>query len=177
MGDQEVIYSTLRFPQFSSESQNRIRSGGTQRPGKSDDKDKFSVLWRLTAVTLGILCLLLLMTTVVLGTIIFQYIQEKHQQDEILPMFRQKYYILQNGNLTKQLLTNETLKCDILKNKTCQLYEDHSCCRIKCYFFTSENKNWMGCKQTCQSYGLSLLNIDDEDELAFLQPQTYQNNY
>lgn len=32
-----------------------------------------------------------------------------------------------------------------------------------------DRKPWSGCKQTCQSSGLSLLKIDDEDELKFLQ--------
>nr|AAF99550.1 natural killer cell receptor Ly49P3 isoform [Mus musculus]AAF99595.1 natural killer cell receptor Ly-49P3 [Mus musculus] len=43
------------------------------------------------------------------------------------------------------------------------------CYGRKCYYFVMDRKPWSGCKQTCQSSGLSLLKIDDEDELKFLQ--------
>ncbi|XP_058414755.1 T-cell surface glycoprotein YE1/48-like isoform X2 [Diceros bicornis minor] len=209
MSNQEVIYSSLRVLQSPSESQSRLKPCGTKRPGKTDDKE-FSVTWHLIVVTLGILCLILLVTVTVLGTKIFQYIQEKHQQEEILRNLSQKYHNIKNDSyLKEQLLTKKTLEYDILKNETLQqkkeldslfigkkrcrrkqesfskslqntgkLCEDHgSCCGGKCYYFTTEKKDWKGCKQTCQSCSLSLLKIDDEDELAFLQPQTYGNYY
>ncbi|XP_014646808.1 PREDICTED: killer cell lectin-like receptor 2 [Ceratotherium simum simum] len=209
MSNQEVIYSSLRVLQSPSESQNRLKPCGTKRPGKTDDKE-FSVTWRLIVVTLGILCLILLVTVTVLGTKIFQYIQEKHQQEEILRNLSQKYHNIKNDSyLKEQLLTKKTLEYDILKSETLRqkkeldslfiekkrchrkqesfskslqntgkLYEDRwSCCGGKCYYFTTEKKDWKGCKQTCQSYNLSLLKIDDKDELAFIQPQTYPDNY
>lgn len=209
MSNQDVIYLTPTFLQSSSESQNMLRPGGTQRPGKSGDKG-FSVPWRLVAVALGILCLLLMMTVIALGTMIFQYVQEKHQQDEILQDLREKCHNMQNENyLTKQLSKNMTLASDSLENKNLQgksklvsllrenkichrkkktfpkslqntgklSEEDWSCCGVNCYLFTIEKKNWKGCKQTCQNYTSSLLKIDDEEELAFLQSQAYQNNY
>ncbi|XP_060514363.1 killer cell lectin-like receptor 2 [Panthera onca] len=197
MSDQKVIYSTLRFLQSPSESQNRIRPGRTQRPGKTDDKE-FSVPWHLIAVILGILCLLLLVTVAVLGTKIFQYIQENHQQREKIRNLSQEYQIVQNDSYFKeQLLTNKILEYNSRENeslqqkmkqdfieRTCQrknigkLYESHwSCCGIKCYYFIPEYKNWKGCKQTCQSYNSFLLKINDQDELTFIQTQTYRNYY
>ncbi|XP_021546317.1 killer cell lectin-like receptor 2 [Neomonachus schauinslandi] len=199
MSDQQVIYSTLRFLQSSSESPNRLRPGGTQRPGKNDGKG-FSVTWHLIAVILGILCLLLSVTVALLGTKIFQYIQENHQLGEMIGNLTREHHILQNDSYLKErLLTNMTLGYNILKNESLQqkkeqdllfadrrcqkenegkLYENRwSCCGIKCYYFIPESKNWNGCKQTCQSYNSSLLKINDEDELAFIQPQTYRNNY
>uniref|UniRef100_A0A671F6C8 Ly49-like N-terminal domain-containing protein n=1 Tax=Rhinolophus ferrumequinum TaxID=59479 RepID=A0A671F6C8_RHIFE len=191
MSNQEVVYSTPRFLQSSSESQNRLRPGGTQMPEKSDDKE-FSGPWHLISRTLGILCLLLLMTVIVLGTMIFQCTQEKHQQDEILQNLRQKYQNMQNDSyLKEQLLTNKTLEYGILKNKTIQrkkelallLTEKNRCntikifstslqntdklfegCGMNCYYFTAESKTWTECKQICQNYGSSLLKIDDADE-------------
>ncbi|XP_036313762.1 killer cell lectin-like receptor 2 [Pipistrellus kuhlii] len=202
MSNQELIYLTPAFLQSPSESQNALRPHCTQSPGKTDGKE-FSVPWRPMAVAFGILCLLLIMTIIVLGTILFQYNQEKHQQDEILQNLQQKYHILQNDNyLTKQLLANKTLESDILKNETAQsekkpvscyrkekisskslqntgqLEEElWSCCGVNCYIFTTENKTWKECKQTCQSKGLSLLKIDDENEMSFLRSQTYKNRY
>nr|ACY82382.1 NK receptor Ly49_02 [Bos taurus] len=119
MSDQEVTYSTLRFLQSPSESQNRLRPDGTQRPDKTEEKES-SVPWHGIAVTLGILCLLLLMTITVLGIKISQYILEKHQQEEALRNLSQKYDVVQNDNyLNKQLLTKKTSECDRL-NETLQ---------------------------------------------------------
>uniref|UniRef100_A0A452RNS7 C-type lectin domain-containing protein n=1 Tax=Ursus americanus TaxID=9643 RepID=A0A452RNS7_URSAM len=108
-------------------SQVEVRSGQGSAP---DDYlsflfKGFSVPWHLISVTLGILCLLLLVTVALLGT-----------------------------------------KSDHLSYRG-----------IKYYYFIPESQNWKGCKQTCQSYNSSLLKINDEDELAFIQSRTYSNNY
>ncbi|NP_999503.1 killer cell lectin-like receptor subfamily A, member 1 [Sus scrofa] len=195
MNDQEVTYSSLTFLPSPSESQNRLRPGGTQKPGKTDEKE-FSVLWHRIAVILGILCFLLLVTVIVLGTKTFQYIQEKHQQEEILRNLTQKYHLMQNENyLNEQLLTNKTLEYSILYNQrkgccrkmdvfskpwqnTGHLNEGHlSCWRGNFYYFTTKNQDWSKCKETCKNYASSLLKIDDNDELIFLQSQIYQNFY
>ncbi|XP_057558350.1 killer cell lectin-like receptor 2 [Hippopotamus amphibius kiboko] len=205
MSDQDVTYTPLRFLPSPLESQNRLRPGDTQRPGKTDGKES-SVPWRGIAVTLGILCLLLLMTTAVLGTKIFQYIQER-QQKEILRNLSQKYHIKQNDSL-EQLGINKPSEYDNLETKilqpekgldllstkrkgchreenfskflwnTGELNEGRCCCwGVICYFFTTEKKDWKGCEQTCENYNSFLLMIDDKDELCFLQSQTYQSTY
>uniref|UniRef100_A0A673TQQ2 C-type lectin domain-containing protein n=1 Tax=Suricata suricatta TaxID=37032 RepID=A0A673TQQ2_SURSU len=196
MSNQKVIYSTLRFLQSPSESQSRIRPGGTQSPGKTDDKE-FSVPWCLIAVILGILCLLLLVIVTVLGTKIFQYIQENNQQREKIGNLSQEFQTVQNDScLKKQHLTNKTLEYNSLGNERLlmkmkqnfkeicsriiegKLYENHWLCYgISCYYFILETKNWNGCKQTCQSYNSSLLKINDQDELTFIQAQINKNNY
>uniref|UniRef100_A0A452RNR9 Ly49-like N-terminal domain-containing protein n=1 Tax=Ursus americanus TaxID=9643 RepID=A0A452RNR9_URSAM len=120
MSNEQVIYSTLRFLRSPSESPNRLRPGGTQRPGKTDDTG-FSVPWHLISVTLGILCLLLLVTVALLGTKIFQYIQENHQQREEIGNLTREHHILQNESYLKErLLTNKTLEYNILKNESLQ---------------------------------------------------------
>ncbi|OBS57174.1 hypothetical protein A6R68_11699, partial [Neotoma lepida] len=44
--------------------------------------------------------------------------------------------------------------------------EGHWFCRgIKCYFIMDNKQQWSGCKQTCLDCNLSLLKIDDDDEL------------
>lgn len=120
MSEQEVTYSTLRFLQSPSESQDRVRPGSAQRPEKTGNKG-FSVPWHPIAVSLGILCLLLLMTITVLVLKVFQHIQEKHQLEESLQSLSIKYDILKNDCYVKeQLLTNTTLEYDILKNESLQ---------------------------------------------------------
>ena len=55
--------------------------------------------------------------------LVFQYIQEKHQQEETLRNLSQKYDVMQNDNyLKKQLLTKKTSECDRL-NETLQQIE------------------------------------------------------
>ncbi|XP_057642717.1 killer cell lectin-like receptor 4 [Chionomys nivalis] len=51
------------------------------------------------------------------------------------------------------------------------------CCGIKCYYFIMDNKPWKDCKQTCQDCSLSLLKIDDDDELKFLKYQFTTNSF
>uniref|UniRef100_A0A8P0TIZ8 Killer cell lectin-like receptor subfamily A, member 1 n=4 Tax=Canis lupus TaxID=9612 RepID=A0A8P0TIZ8_CANLF len=198
MSNEKVIYSSLRFLQ-SPESQNRLRADTTQSPGKKDGKG-FPVPRHLIVVILGILCLLLLIIVAVLGTKIFQFIQENHHLGEMIGNLTQEYHILQNDSYLKdQLLTNKSLEYNILKNEMLQqkkeqdllftnrtfqsknkgkLHENHqSCHRIKYYYFTSKSEKWIGCKKTCQSCNSSLLKISDEDELTFIQAQTYKKNY
>uniref|UniRef100_A0A8C3WIS3 Ly49-like N-terminal domain-containing protein n=1 Tax=Catagonus wagneri TaxID=51154 RepID=A0A8C3WIS3_9CETA len=188
MNDQEVTYSTLTFLSSPLESQNRLRPGGMQKPGKTDERG-FSGPWHRIAVTLGILCFLLLITVTVLGTRTFQYIQEKHHQEEILQNLSQKYHVMQNElDLKKQLLANMPSEYNILKNQkqdflcefqrkmdnfskslqnTGHLNEGHLCCwRVNCYYFTTKEQDWGKCKATCENYSTSLLKIDDEDELT-----------
>ncbi|ERE66426.1 C-type lectin domain family 7 member A-like protein [Cricetulus griseus] len=50
------------------------------------------------------------------------------------------------------------------------------CCGIKCYFIMNK-KNWKGCQQTCQDCSFSILKIDDDDELKFLQLQINPSSY
>uniref|UniRef100_G1TRD4 C-type lectin domain-containing protein n=1 Tax=Oryctolagus cuniculus TaxID=9986 RepID=G1TRD4_RABIT len=209
MSHQEETYSALRFPQSSSESQNRLRPDGTRRCGKTDYKE-FSVPWHLIAVILGTLCLLLSVMVRVLEANILQLIQEKHQQQEILGNLTQMYHVVQNDDyLKKQLLANKSLEYDTLKNKTLlmenalklpflkqngrcakkdtfpksvhnpgKVHEVYwSCYGVNCYYFVLQDNTWEQCKQTCQSYGSSLLKIDNEHELAFVQFQIPENMY
>ncbi|CAO2606891.1 Killer cell lectin-like receptor 4, partial [Lemmus lemmus] len=40
-----------------------------------------------------------------------------------------------------------------------------------------DNKHWNECKQTCQNCSLSLLKIDDDDELKFLKSKLTTNTF
>ncbi|XP_021114849.1 killer cell lectin-like receptor 2 [Heterocephalus glaber] len=199
MSAEEVTYTTLRFLQSPSEAQNKLRPNATKGP-REDDGKGFAVPWHLIAATLGIICLLLLMTVVVLVMEIFQ---EKNEKEKI----RENLWQAQNDSSLKERLTNKTLEYDILKNemhqkntelelsskkkchrknktvskplqnkgKICE--DDLTCCGVKCYYFIKESKDWNGCKLTCQDYGLSPVKIDDRDELDFLRLQLGQCYY
>ncbi|CAO2606887.1 Killer cell lectin-like receptor 4, partial [Lemmus lemmus] len=49
------------------------------------------------------------------------------------------------------------------------------CCGIKCYYSIMDTKGWNDCKQTCQNCSLSLLKIDNDEELKFLKYRFTKN--
>ncbi|XP_049638873.1 killer cell lectin-like receptor 2 [Suncus etruscus] len=169
MSEQEVIYSTPIFLQSHSESQNRLKSGSAQRPRKTDNKG-FSLPWHLIALSLGILCLLLLMAVIVLGSKVFQHIQEKRQSEETLQSLITKCDIIKNDSYVKeQLLLNKTLEYDILKNETLQqskkeldsdFTEKNICHRRKNLSETLRNTDefsrefWSCCGEKCYYFSL-----------------------
>ncbi|XP_057643050.1 killer cell lectin-like receptor 2 [Chionomys nivalis] len=197
MTDEEITYATVRFHKSSSGLQNEGRSDETQGPRKAGHKE-CSVPWHLIAIPLGILCSILLVALAVLVTHIFQYKQEKHELQRTLNNIDQEYRTMKNDNyLRREMLGNKSIECDALKDRLkslerkqnrcygeaklvldCEQRPGHwFCCGIKCYYFIMDKKQWKGCNQTCQDCRLSLLKIDDDDELNFLQLQINQNNY
>ncbi|XP_006877427.1 PREDICTED: killer cell lectin-like receptor 2-like [Chrysochloris asiatica] len=155
MSDQEVTFSALRSLQSPSKSQNRLRTGRTKKPEEIVDK-------------------------------VFQYIQEKHYQNEILRNLSQSNHTVQNCSYLKDQKVESDIKKNSCHRKTgisskrlpntgvddifinsCKLDEEKwTCCGVTCYYFTTENKTWNRCEQTCQNFKSSLLKINDEDELV-----------
>lgn len=201
MSEEEITYATVRFHKSSSGLQNGGKSNETQGPKKAGHKE-CSVPWHLIAIPLGILCSILLVAVAVLVAHIFQYNQEKHEFQKTLNNLRQEYRTMKNDNyLRKEILRNKTIECGTLKDHLNSLEKKQSrccgetkvvlkckprtgtsvegywfCCGLKCYFILG-NKHWIGCKQTCEDCNLSLLKIDDEDELKFLQVQINLDSY
>ncbi|XP_052031027.1 killer cell lectin-like receptor 4 isoform X15 [Apodemus sylvaticus] len=162
-----------------------------------------SVPWQLIVITLGILCSLRLVIVAVLMTNIFQNNQEKHELQETLNNLRHNYSTMQNESyLKEEMLANVSIECDSYKNLLDTLNRQQNRCHgetkivldclerrgkrmdghwfcngIKCYYFIMDNKRWNGCKQICQNCNFSLLRIDDEDELKFLQLQITTDTY
>lgn len=201
MSEQEVTYSTLRFHN-SSGLQNQVKTDKTQGPRETGHRG-CSVSWHLIMIPLGILCSILLVTVAVLVTHIFQYSQEKHELQEALNNLHHNYSTMQNESyLNEEMLGNKSLECDAYKSvldslnrqqNTClrltniildclqhkgrQVNVHLFCCGIKCYYFIMDKKQWKECEQACQGCKLSLLTIDDEDELKFLQLQVTPDSY
>lgn len=197
MSDEEITYATVRFHK-SSELQNEGKPDETQGPKEAGHRES-SVPWNLIAIPLGIFCSILLVTIAVLVACIFQYRQEKQEQKKILNDLNQKYDSLKNdSSLKEKMLKNMSIDNDALKcrldsiNKErfaktkivldCSKFSDkyvdgHWFCRgIKCYFLM-DNKHWRECKQTCEDCSFSILNIEDNDELAFLKAQLHLEKY
>ncbi|CAO2606876.1 Killer cell lectin-like receptor 2 [Lemmus lemmus] len=202
MRNQQVIYSNSRVFESSSGLQSPASQDETQGPREVGHKGH-SISLHLITVALGILCLLLMMAMAVWLTYIFQYSGNKHELQKTLNSLTQQYHTLQNNNtIMEEKLRNKYRELDDLKcqkeidsstreqNRCCwetkvldciQLtgkYVDGYwfCSPIKCYFIMG-NKHWRGCKQTCQDCSLSLLKIEDDDELRFLQFKVKPNTY
>nr|XP_034367560.1 killer cell lectin-like receptor 4 isoform X2 [Arvicanthis niloticus] len=201
MSEQEVTFSTVRFHE-SSGLQNQVRLEETKGPRKAGPR-VCSVSWQLIVITLGILCFLRLVIAAVLMTNILQYSQEKNELQETLTNLQHNCSIMQNGiDLKEEILRNMSIEYSAvndfldflntkqirryIKTKTVSNSSPHTgigveifwfCYGIKCYYFIMDRKTWRGCNQTCQNYSLSLLKIDDEDELKFLRLQITPDNY
>ncbi|XP_021010686.1 killer cell lectin-like receptor 7 isoform X3 [Mus caroli] len=189
MSEQEVTYSTVRFHK-SSRLQKLVRTEEPQRPREAC----YRIPWKLIVIACGILCFLLLVTVALLAIKIFQHSQQKHELQENLNCHDNCSTMQSDINLKDQLLRNKSIECrpgnDLLESlnkeqsrwysetKTFSDSSQHTgrgfeiywfCYGIKCYYFIMDRKPWSGCKQTCQNSSLSLLKIDNEDELKFLQ--------
>ncbi|XP_052031036.1 killer cell lectin-like receptor 4 [Apodemus sylvaticus] len=201
MSEQEVIFSTVRFHK-SSGLQNPVRLAETQGPRKAGPR-VCSVPWKLIMIALGILFSLRLVIFTMLVTNIFQYSQEKHELQESLINLHHNCSIMQNDiDLKEELLRNKFIECNAVnefleslnkeqniwysKTKTVLNSSHHTgikvevhwfCYGINCYYFIMNRKTWGRCKQTCQNSSLSLLKIDDELELKFLQLHVPSNSY
>uniref|UniRef100_A0A8C8UIN3 C-type lectin domain-containing protein n=1 Tax=Peromyscus maniculatus bairdii TaxID=230844 RepID=A0A8C8UIN3_PERMB len=188
MSDEEVTYTTVRFHK-SSGLQNGGRSDETQGPREAGHR-KCSVPWHLIAIPLGIICSILLVRVAVLVTQVFQYTQEKHELQKALNNLHQKYSTMQNASyLMEEMWKNKSIDSLITEYYKVRIFtipfsvvgkrvEGYwFCTGIKCYYFIMDNKPWIGCKQTCRDCSLSLLNIENNDELKFLQLQIKLNRY
>ncbi|XP_021010750.1 killer cell lectin-like receptor 4 isoform X2 [Mus caroli] len=192
MSDQEVTFSAVRSHN-SSGLQNQVRLEETQRPRKAGLR-VCSVPCQVIVIALGIVCSLRLVIVAVFVTNIFQYGQEKHELQETLNCHNICSTMQSDIDLKEKMLQNMALECrlgnDLLESlnreqnrwysetKTFLDSSQHTgrgfeiywfCYGIKCYYFVMERKTWSGCKQTCQNSSVSLLKIDDEHELNFLQ--------
>ncbi|XP_052031032.1 killer cell lectin-like receptor 5 isoform X1 [Apodemus sylvaticus] len=202
MIEQEITYSTVRVHKPSG-LQNQVRhEEETQDPREAGHRE-CSVPRHLIVIAFGILCAFLLVTVAVLVKNSFQYSQEKHELQETVTNLHHNCSTMQNDvNLKEELLKNKTIECSEGNNLLESLNREQSrwysetktdldssqhtgrgverhwfCYGIKCYYFIMDRKTWSGCKQICVNYKLSLLKIDDEDELRFLQLQVFRNSY
>eukprot|EP00072_Mus_musculus_P075604 XP_017177367.1 PREDICTED: killer cell lectin-like receptor 5 [Mus musculus] len=160
-----------------------------------------SVPWHLLVLALGILCALLLVTVAVLVTNISQYSQEKHKLEDPLNHHHNCSTMQIDIDLQKEFRRDKAIECspgnDLLEflnseqniwyreTKTDLGSSQHQgtgrkhwfCYGIKCYYFIKDRKPFSRCKQYCQNSSLTLLNIDNEDELKFLHLQVISDSY
>lgn len=201
MSEQEVSYSNVRFQKCSG-LQNQVRPEETERARAAGHRER-SVPWQLIVVALVILCSLRLVAVAMFVTNIFQYTHEKRElPEETLSLINNCSTMQSNIDLKEEMIRNMSINCsqgnDLLQSlnreqtrwysetKTVLPSSQHTgknveiywfCYGVKCYYFILDTKAWNGCKQTCQDSSLSLLKIDDEDELKFLRLQVLSDQY
>ncbi|XP_037702014.1 C-type lectin domain family 7 member A isoform X2 [Choloepus didactylus] len=146
--------------------------GVTRRPLVSEKGNcAASPCWRPCAVTLGILCLVILVIAVVLGTVVI-----RRSNSESNP--------LQNGNFTSRnkknhsQTTQSSLEESVVPTKkptkaptTTKVFS--SLCppnwityEKSCYIFQTSPQSWRRSKRQCSQMGSNLVKIDSSEELV-----------
>ncbi|XP_023364829.1 C-type lectin domain family 9 member A-like [Otolemur garnettii] len=120
--------------------------------------------WRLTVVILGVSCFCLLLTTGILGYMVFQVCRAAQSQDAFLKnVTTVPDSKLENTAFSETPHTSGS-ECNTCKNKW-------SCCGEDCYYFSYDLKNFNDSQNFCKQMGATLLKIEDEKELNFIQNQ------
>ncbi|XP_059536923.1 natural killer cells antigen CD94-like [Myotis daubentonii] len=148
MNEERMTYAELKLPY--PKKQNKRHPTGKRR----------EFTWKIIAISLGMICFLLLLVITVLGYMIwikdFQISSvnktqtmtetpevEDHPSHPALPPLADKDY------------------------NTCQ--EKWSCCGENCYHFSKAEGTWTESKKSCQDLGSSLIKIESKEEQTFLQ--------
>ncbi|XP_053412705.1 natural killer cells antigen CD94-like [Nycticebus coucang] len=120
--------------------------------------------WRLTVVILGVSCFCLLLTTGVLGYMVFQVCPAAQSQEAPLKnVTTVPNSILENMAFTEIPYTPGS-ECITCKHKW-------SCCGEDCYYFSCDLKDFQESRKFCNQMNSTLLKIEDEKELNFIQNQ------
>ncbi|XP_045712307.1 C-type lectin domain family 7 member A-like [Phyllostomus hastatus] len=114
----------------------------------------------LTVVIIGIFCFFLLVTTGILGLMVFQ----GHHKCQ-----PQKPPLEDNSMLKNIPVVVEPFNTG--NNSTCE--RKWSCCGEKCYYFSHELKSFEESRRSCNKMNSALLKIDDEKELVINLPSDF----
>ncbi|XP_037370266.1 C-type lectin domain family 12 member B [Talpa occidentalis] len=186
---EDVTYATLTFQDSAGARNNRDRNNLRKRGYPA-----LSPIWRQTALGLLMLCLMLLIALVTLGTVFLQMSHKINSDSEKVSQL-QKVIHQQQDNESKLLnlpTEEQFLKSQIsnlLKRqgrmaiKLCQELithiSDHKCnpCpkmwqwyQNSCYYFIiKEEKTWVNSRQDCMDKNSTLVKINSWEEKDFLK--------
>lgn len=146
--NEQLVYAEVKMC-TSKPNQTKI----TRMDSPKEKGPSVPLAWFLATVILGIFCFFLLLTVGILGFKVFQ------------------------GGSWKPSLNNETQEDNMsLREKTLTRGKEistcrtkWSCCGQKCYYFSNELKNFKESQHSCKEMGSTLLKIDDQEELIFIQ--------
>ncbi|KAG6922074.1 oxidized low-density lipoprotein receptor 1-like [Chelydra serpentina] len=121
--------------------------------------------WRLSAIILGPICLILLILVIVMAQQISQLSQKSEQELEVIEM---ENIIL--SDTLQQLTTGIADNCS-----TCEVDWDQ--CAASCYSFSVNTKSWHSSLDACTAMSASLVKIDTKKELEFLKHESSKRVY
>ncbi|XP_061273861.1 T-cell surface glycoprotein YE1/48-like [Bos javanicus] len=146
---EQLIYTEVKTVTSQSNQTKKTRTKSPEEKGSS-----VPFPWFFTVVILGIFCFLLLLTTGILGFMVFQG--------------RLPELPLDNGTQENSASKNITFKeKPLYTGKECK--SKWSCCGQKCYYISDESKNFEESKKRCKEMDSTLLKIEDKEELNFIQ--------
>ncbi|XP_030742315.1 C-type lectin domain family 7 member A-like [Echinops telfairi] len=153
---EQVIYSELKIKSSNSKQGKVTRTESSKRKGSS-----IACSGSPTEVILGLLCFLFLLTTGIFGFMFFQSHQvQKCQLDNTT---QEDKYACRNEPITEKPLNTKD------EGSTCK--PKWSCCGDSCYYFSHELKTFEESRQLCKKMRSTLVKIEDQKEVKFLQSQ------
>ncbi|XP_027450514.1 killer cell lectin-like receptor 2 [Zalophus californianus] len=155
MSEERVTYVELKLPHSREQKDKR-------RP--MDKRREFP--WYTVALTLGVICFLLLLTITGLGFMFFQKCFAHTMQD-------------MNNTKEKSASLGEAEDHSILLPITDKDYDSFQgswyCCGKSCYYFSKEEETWERSKKSCEDLRSSLIKIDNKEEQNIIQSKIKYN--
>ncbi|XP_064179395.1 macrophage mannose receptor 1-like [Anguilla rostrata] len=151
--DDDVTYSEVK-------TINPTASNTVCHCGSAEHSGQSSYPYRRVAVSLGLLCALLLAATVVLCVLYTSLSENYSMLERDLEELRSNYSTM----YTEKVQLQSTL-C-----KPClQGWAQFS---SKCYYFSNETKSWEDSRSDCEEWGADLVIIESEEEKRFINNKT-----
>ncbi|XP_064177765.1 CD209 antigen-like protein E isoform X3 [Anguilla rostrata] len=153
--DSEGIYTALACPDqdvYSTLGQTSLNSPGAQHKEHSGQS---SYPYRRVAVSLGLLCALLLAATVVL-CVLYTSLSENYSKEE---------------KLRSNCSTMNTEKVQLQSSVPNPCPQGWAQFSSKCYYFSNEAKTWTDSHSDCVKRGADLVIIESEEEQRFINKQ------
>ncbi|XP_059043503.1 C-type lectin domain family 2 member F-like [Mustela lutreola] len=155
MSEERVTYAELNLP-------NSRKQKGKRRPRNK----KRGFPWHIVALSLGVMCVILLLAIIGLRSIFFQKCPAHTMQNK-------------NGTKEKDASLGEVEDDLILPPIIDEDYElfqgNWLCCGKSCYYFSEEEKSWDESKKSCEDMNSSLMKIDNKAEQNFIQSKIRYN--
>ncbi|XP_032203181.1 C-type lectin domain family 9 member A-like [Mustela erminea] len=155
MNEERVTYTDLKVPNSRKQKDKR---------GPGDKKREFP--WHIVALSLGVMCVILLMAITGLSSIFFQ---------------KCPAHTMQNKNYTKEKnaslgeVEDDSILPPIIDEDYESFQGNWHCCGKSCYYFSEEEKSWEESKKSCEVLSSRLMKIDNKAEQNFIQSKIRYN--
>ncbi|KAG7470598.1 hypothetical protein MATL_G00115560 [Megalops atlanticus] len=133
--------------------------------------------YRMAALCLGLLCVLLLAAIIALCV---HYIRYKEQlQRNYITLTRDKDQLQKNLNVLSQKYPFLNLFCPLVSEKrVCRACpQGWELFNSTCYYFSTEGKSWMDSRKACLEEGADLVVIESQQEHEFINKHTTEEFY